>query len=115
MYDIDFSPNVDALDGKNFLSSCSADKTVKLWDLQEGRLMFTMSGHEYQVASCKFSPHGSFLCSGGSDSKVFIWNSGLSSQYVPSPTDGAKASSGAKGAPQTTVVEKLETAPANNV
>jgi len=76
--DIDFSPSVGALEGKNFLASASVDKNVKLWDLQEGRLMFTMGGHENAVKSVKFSPHGAFLCSGGADAKVFIWNSGLS-------------------------------------
>eukprot|EP00452_MALV-II_sp_L67-6_P000097 gene97-289_t len=63
--------------GKNYLASCSADRSCKLWDLQEGRLLFTMEGHEDAVKSVRFSPHGKFLVSGGGDNKVFCWRSGL--------------------------------------
>jgi len=56
--------------GKNYLASCSADRSCKLWDLQEGRLLFTMEGHEDAVKSVRFSPHGKFLVSGGGDNKV---------------------------------------------
>ena len=59
------------------MSSCSADATVRLWDLMEGRLLFTMAGHESTVRSVKFSPNGRFLVSGSQDRKIYVWKTGL--------------------------------------
>jgi WD40 repeat protein len=65
-----FSPN-----GKG-LASGSLDGTIKLWDVQMGRLThtLTLSGHKNLVLSVVFSPDGKTLASASSDATVRIWD-----------------------------------------
>jgi len=65
VWSIAFSPA-----GK-LLASGSADKTIKLWDVNTGRELRTLSGHISQVASVTFSPDGRTLASGSLD-KIFV-------------------------------------------
>jgi WD40 repeat protein len=62
-----FSP-----DGQ-IVASGSDDKTIKLWDLQTGLEIATLSGHESYVESVAFSPDGKTLVSGGYDKTVKVW------------------------------------------
>lgn len=61
----------------NYLLSSSADATVKVWDLLEGRLMYTIHGHEGDVCSAAFSPGGDYFASAGADMQVQVWRSKL--------------------------------------
>eukprot|EP00795_Rhopilema_esculentum_P014855 gene14855-5979_t len=58
------------------LASVSGDKTVRLWDVEQGsELEFSpLTGHNYQVATCAFSPFGTLLATGSQDSTVILWN-----------------------------------------
>jgi FOG: WD40 repeat len=56
------------------LASGSDDKTVKLWNVQDGRLLKTLNGHRAWVRKVRFSPDGKTLVSGSSDSTVKLWN-----------------------------------------
>nr|WP_229424505.1 hypothetical protein [Moorena producens] len=47
---VSFSP-----DGK-LLASGSSDKTVKLWQVEDGKLLQTLEGHRSLVRSVSFSP-----------------------------------------------------------
>ncbi len=63
-----FSP-----DGMRLLSG-SGDKTLKLWDAGNGKLVRTFEGHTGQVTSVAFSPDGTRLLSGSGDSTLGLWD-----------------------------------------
>lgn len=53
---------------------CSAsdcqDSTLKIWDLREGQLFYTLHGHEGAIMATTFSPAGDYFASGGADEQV---------------------------------------------
>jgi WD40 repeat protein len=55
------------------LASTSADKTVRLWNL-DGILLKKLEGHEKSVNRVIFSPDGRMLASASSDGTVKLWN-----------------------------------------
>ena len=62
-----FSP-----DGKT-LASGSADETIKLWRVRDGRLLKTLTGHSDEVESVAFSPNGQILASDSRDNTIRLW------------------------------------------
>jgi WD40 repeat protein len=59
-------------DGRHALSG-SADSTVRLWDVDNGRELFTFEGHTGSVNSVAFSSDGKCAVSGGADGTVRLW------------------------------------------
>jgi hypothetical protein len=53
--------------------SCSADSTIRLWDVVTGKQKKRFDGHVGTVAAAHFFPDGQRLISGGSD-KIVIWD-----------------------------------------
>jgi WD40 repeat protein len=56
------------------LASGSADKTIKLWNLETGKQIRTLNGHSEGVMSVSFSPDGKTLAPGSWDKTIKLWN-----------------------------------------
>ncbi|MBD2065985.1 tetratricopeptide repeat protein [Leptolyngbya sp. FACHB-671] len=60
------------------LASSSVDKTIKLWNLETGELLYTLEGHSSAVISVAFSPDGTTLASASNlavgDGNIKLWN-----------------------------------------
>ena len=65
-----FSP-----DGKTIVSG-SADKTIRLWDLDGNPIGQPFQGHSASVRSVAFSPDGKTIVSGSDDGTIRLWLGG---------------------------------------
>jgi centriolar protein POC1 len=72
--------------------STSNDQTVKIWDIREGQILYTLHGHDGAVNCAQFSPDSKFIASGSVDSFVMVWEADLEKclnidvPYSPKPT-----------------------------
>jgi WD40 repeat protein/uncharacterized caspase-like protein len=57
-----------------YIATGNADRTVKLWDVAEGKLLQTFSGHQNEVRSVVFSKEDNYIFSGSLDTQVKVWN-----------------------------------------
>ncbi|HPO15898.1 MAG TPA: metallophosphoesterase [Candidatus Hydrogenedentes bacterium] len=60
-------------DGR-MLASPSADKTIRVWDVETGECLHTIKGHNRDVKSVSFDPSGLTLASGSDDHTVKLWD-----------------------------------------
>ncbi|KAF3815769.1 hypothetical protein GH733_016308 [Mirounga leonina] len=77
IYTIKWSPTGPATSNPNsniMLASASFDSTVRLWDVERGVCIHTLTKHQEPVYSVAFSPDGKYLASGSFDKCVHIWN-----------------------------------------
>ncbi|CAF1130013.1 unnamed protein product [Adineta steineri] len=71
----------------NFLLSASSDATLKVFDLLEGRLIYTLHGHQGPAMSVAFSKQGDYFASGGQDQQVLVWKTNF--DIISSPIESS--------------------------
>jgi WD40 repeat protein len=67
------SSTIVSADGRSLISA-SADDTIKLWSMIDGKLVLTLLGHEDDVSCLALSPDGETIASGGWDDIIWIWD-----------------------------------------
>jgi len=61
-------------DGRYIASGSDKDFKVKVWDVQSGKLVGTLSGHTKFINDIDFHPSGDLLVSVSANSKNYIWD-----------------------------------------
>ncbi|MFM7426527.1 MAG: NB-ARC domain-containing protein [Elainella sp.] len=59
---------------QQILVSASDDYQIKLWDLQTGDCLRTLTGHQRSVNTLALSPDGQWIASGSLDTTIRLWN-----------------------------------------
>ena len=52
----------------------AADKTIKLWDVEQGELIRTLEGHTEGISDIAWSHNGEYLASASDDKTIGIWS-----------------------------------------
>lgn len=68
VWDVALSP-----DG-TLLASGSADRSIRIWEVETGELLEILTAHEAAVGALAFSPDGSRLVSGAWDGSLAVWD-----------------------------------------
>ncbi|MCJ1309711.1 WD domain protein [Agyrium rufum] len=70
-----FSP-----DGQ-FIASCSADATIRIWDTATGKTTNVLEGHLAGISTIAWSPDSRTLASGSDDKSIRLWNTATGKPY----------------------------------
>ena len=66
--------------GGKLVVTCGHDRTVRIWQATDGKLIRTLHGHEDQVLSLAVAANGRRLISGGRDNSIRLWD-----LFIPDP------------------------------
>lgn len=55
------------------LCSGSYDKVVRVWEVDNGKLLLALTGHEFGVSCIEVAKNGEIIASGSFDKTVRIW------------------------------------------
>ncbi|MFH1194966.1 MAG: TIR domain-containing protein [bacterium] len=58
----------------NFTAAAGGDGILRIYDINDGKLIRTLEGHQSSVNSVAFSPNGDFIISGSDDKSVKLWD-----------------------------------------
>jgi WD40 repeat protein len=56
-----------------WLVSGSWDKTIKIWEVETGREVQTLVGHDHPIYSVAFDSRGRWLAAGSEDGTIELW------------------------------------------
>ncbi|SPP77855.1 F-box-like/WD repeat-containing protein TBL1XR1 [Drosophila guanche] len=76
IYTIRWSPTGPGTRNPNMnlvLASASFDSTVRLWNVERGKCIQTLTKHTEPIYSVAFSPDGKHLASGSFDKSIHVW------------------------------------------
>ena len=77
IYTIKWSPSGPGSSNPNsnlLLASASFDSTVRLWEVERGTCLHSLTKHDEPVYSVSFSPDGKLIASGSFDRWIHIWS-----------------------------------------
>lgn len=66
----------------NNLVTGGGDNTAKVWDVNTGDLIYTLSGHNGEVSSVAYSQDGSEIVTGSQDSIGRLWRTGTGTEPI---------------------------------
>jgi WD40 repeat protein len=78
-YELRSLEHMQGVDGLAFapngrmLATGSADRTVRLWDVNSGRELLRLQGHTDRVLAVAFNPDGRTLATSSADRTVRLW------------------------------------------
>jgi small GTP-binding protein len=64
------------------LASCASDKTIRLWNINNGQLIRSLEGHSGWIYNISWSPNGDMLASASADKTVRLWNVHTGEDYT---------------------------------
>jgi WD40 repeat protein len=76
IWSIAYSP-----DGTRLVSG-SVDRTVRIWDVRNGKMVALLTGHSDYVMSVAYSPNGKYVASGSQDRTVRIWDAEIGTEIA---------------------------------
>ena len=56
------------------LASGGAERLVRMWDIETGRLLRSLRGHTHDIRAVVFTPDGQALATGSEDRTIRLWN-----------------------------------------
>jgi eukaryotic-like serine/threonine-protein kinase len=64
------------------LATSSSDKTARVWDVQTGQLLLTLSGHANPIPDIAYSPDGKLIATGSGDNTAKIWDAATGAELL---------------------------------